>query len=201
MAGAPTNAPQPPAPSLPFVEIHADGMGYLTPQAFQMLQYLYTSVGGGGGLIDVSLLFVNQPTYRTTAPGPVSWTPTVMGSSIPGGHSYAAQWGWSATMGPAMLVLFNIVLSANDPATAGDVQIGGLPIPAAASPGVAQAGWLSGYADVTMTTGLTQLGVEIEAGASAFTLRQSAPEWAGQALPASGLSNTSSFAGGALYFF
>lgn len=200
MAGTPNNTPQPPAPGLPFVQIHGDGNGYLTVQAFQMLQYLFTSVGGGGGLIDVSLLFVNEPLYRETSPAPILWTPVLRGSTTAGGHSYTRQWGWAAQVGPGILAMFDIQLSGNDLTNAGDVQIAGLPFAAATSPGSPQAGYLSSYRDVVMATGQTQLGVQVGAGAKVFTLEQSAPEWAGQPLPASGLTTTSGFTGGAFYF-
>lgn len=209
----------PPVATLPFTRMRANGDGYLTAEALQFLQYLFAALSGSGSIVDVSTL--SLPTFSgidvvgkfddlqkgelaplqisEVSPTAISWTPFVAGDVTPGAQTYAIQWGLACYIGPLVLAQFSVVLTAKDAATAGNIVIAGLPMPAQTSART-QAGWLSSYSNVTQGAGLTQLGVEVPAGASEFSLVGSGSGVAAVALPAAGLAANSTFKGGALFF-
>lgn len=200
-AQASTNV-APPVFALPFGEIRSDGQVYPTIPFLEFLQTLWTSIAGSGGIIDNSYLLVNAPPLYPplTAAQAQPWIPTIAGTTVAGAQTYATQWGSSISLGPLTIASFNVAMVALDGATAGDVQIRGLPVSASPSAPGPQGGLVATYADVVQITGITQIGVAVAPGAAVMAVRQSAPAWPGQPLPAAGLTATSAFVGAAIYF-
>lgn len=61
------------------------------------------------------------------------WTPTILGSSTPGTQTYSAQTGRYIKIGSLVMAWFNVVMTAKDGATAGNMSVGGLPFTVAAT--------------------------------------------------------------------
>jgi hypothetical protein len=101
-----------------------------------------------------------------------SWTPTLKGLTTAGTQTYSIRVGTFTKKGREIAAHADIVLSAFDPATAGSMQLGGLPEAAAASPALFMAtpayfsgvltSWIyiSGYA-VGGTTNMNLLGAKV----------------------------------------
>lgn len=56
-----------------------------------------------------------------------TWTPTIIGSTTAGTHTYTAQLGRYIKIGTLVLASFNVVINAKDGTMAGNAQISGLP--------------------------------------------------------------------------
>ena len=63
-----------------------------------------------------------------------TWTPTIIGSTTSGSHTYAVQSGTYWKIGTMVFVRADVAISNKDSGMAGNVQIGGLPYTVAASP-------------------------------------------------------------------
>jgi hypothetical protein len=130
----------------------------------------------------------------------INWTPTLAGAGTPGAQTYATQHGQLAHVGPLVIATFSLVLSAYDGATAGALEILGLPAASSTSDG-AQAGWVSNFGGVTLGASATQIGVQLAAGASAISLVQSGSGIAAAPVDAAGpISNTAQIVGGIAFF-
>jgi hypothetical protein len=156
----------------------------------------------GPSLQDIAgaLGFMPSPSRPQLDLDPVTWTPTIQGSSTAGAQTYGTQIGTMIYIGPLCLALFQIVLTAKDGSTAGNLQVGGLPVAGAAMPGLTQAGWVASFANLTLTGSGNQVGLEVQPGATSMLLQQSASSAASSAIPASALSSTTAIVGGALFF-
>jgi hypothetical protein len=150
-------------------------------------------------LASLRILTAPPVAFRGESPSPISWTPVVAGSTTSGVQTYTTQSGVYCEIGPCELALFSIQLATVDAGIAGNVMITGLPIASNAS-GAAQGGWLSEWGNSTLGAGYTSLGVTLAAGVAQFGVIQAGSAKAPLALPASALSGTDVFIGGALYF-
>lgn len=189
--------PSTPALSLPFGRVQGDKV-FLLPQALQIFQTQVEALIGSGGIADQVLLNSAKPNIQQIGSSSVSWTPTVAGSTTPGAQTYSSQIGLTVEAGPLRIAMFSITMTAKDGATAGNVTIAGLPQAASAS--LIQAGWLSSWGGVTVSAGVTQLGVQMAPSLDVASIMQSGSTLAAAPLTAAGLSATSSFVGGVLYF-
>lgn len=137
--------------------------------------------------------------YRETSPSPVAWKPTLAGSGTAGAQTYGTQFGWACDVGPLTIATFDVVLTALDGATAGDVLLQGLPLPAALS-APAQGAVIATFDGITLGAGLIELGAVIAGGESQLRLFGSASAVARAPLDAAGLSATTAITGMVAYF-
>lgn len=103
------------------------------------------ATGGSKGLDTINFVSVyqNGAAVATYASGP--WTPTLIGSTTPGtGQTYTAQVGSYEQIGRVVIARFNIVATSLGTA-AGNLQIGGLPVPSANVAGDNGVCWISNY--------------------------------------------------------
>jgi hypothetical protein len=218
---APSTIP-PPAWRLPWGTVK-NGEVYLNNNGVNFLQLLWSAIVGGGGVMDLNVLNLQnlggivgaiggltsdqarrsaldlaRPAVRETS-DQILWTPTLAGVGTAGAQTYATQVGTMAYIGPLVVALFSITLSAFDATTAGDLEVLGLPIDAATSDDV-QAGWVGSWGDLTLPGGATQLGVEVAAASSAISLQASGSAAPAAPLTAAALAATSQIAGGVAFF-
>lgn len=134
------------------------------------------------------------------SPSPVSWSPTIAGSATPGAQTYSTQSGSYCDIGPMRIALFRIAMTALDAATAGNVEILGLPTAASTTAVAVAGGWVGSFANLTLTAGYTFLGTGLSAGSGAILLAQSGSAQPPASLLAAALSATSTLTGGIAYF-
>lgn len=212
----------PPSWRLPWGDMR-NGQVYLNNNAINFLQLVWAAIQGAGGITDLILLNLNsvgvnagamsgliadqarsaavglqRPVVREISPSSVLWIPQLAGTATPGVQTYAAQVGALAYVGPLVVALFSITLSAFDATTAGNLEVLGLPIDAATSDDV-QAGWVGSFGGLTTPAG-SQLGLELAAGSSAISLMASVSAAPTAPLAAAALSATSQIAGGVAFF-
>lgn len=135
------------------------------------------------------------------SPSPIAWTPVLAGSTTAGTQTYSKQWGVYLEVGPLVIGMFSIALSALGGTIAGNVTITGLPILSNNSTGAqAQPGSLPLWGDITLGAGYTALGLDVAAGSNVIAVQESGSTLAPLALPVSGLSSTSILVGTIAYF-
>lgn len=218
---APANIP-PPAWRLPWGTIK-NGEVYLNNNGVNFLQLLWSAIVGGGGVNDQLVLSLNnpgnalaalaglsdnqsrrasvdlaRPVIRETS-DQIAWTPQLAGVGTAGVQTYATQVGTLAYIGPLVVALFSITLSAFDATTAGALEVLGLPVDAATSDDV-QAGWVGSFGALTLPVGATQLGAELAAASSAISLIGSGSALAAAPVDAAGVAATTQIAGGVAFF-
>lgn len=151
-------------------------------------------------ITNVEAFQAQQRSYLQASPSMVPWTPTIIGSTTPGAQTYTVQWGGYMVMGPAILALFNVSLSAVGGTIAGNVALGGFPFPAVFNATIQpQFGWTR-FGNVTLAGGYTQINPFLAAGNSTALFSQSGSASAPATLPVTALSATSVFSGGMVYF-
>lgn len=114
-----------------------------------------------GGMIRPDRLFMKMGT----------WTPVFAGSATPGTQTYSAQTGTFIKMGDMMFITCLLTLSALDAATAGNINITGLPSAYAGgfTNGVVGCS-IVGWGGFTLTAGYTDFTAEITAGSQQIQL-------------------------------
>ena len=98
------------------------------------------------------------------------WTPTIVGSTTPGTQTYSRQTGTYSRIGNRVFLEFNIILSALDGATAGNVGIGGLPFAATALTGLQFPGAIGTLDNITHGTNYAQWGIRLQQGLQVINL-------------------------------
>lgn len=147
---------------------------------------------------------LRQPTLAAasnpdrSSPSPVLWKPVLVGSTTSGAQTYAVQSGLYAEFGPMSVASFSVTLTALDAATAGNLQIAGLPRPA--NDQQASSGVLGAWGNLTLTTLYTQLGLSIAPASANIALLQDGSLQAPLALPVTGGSSTMTLSGTVTYF-
>lgn len=142
-----------------------------------------------------------MPRPERISPSAVLWTPVIAGTVTAGAQTYTAQAGFTVDVGPFVLVMFFVGLSALDAATAGNITITGLTELADGNPASPlMSGWFSRFDNVTLSAGYTQLANNIGFASSVINIIQSGSALGSLQLPVAGLSATSTFCGGLLYF-
>jgi hypothetical protein len=127
------------------------------------------------------------------------WTPVLAGSTTAGAQTYSKQVGTFFESGPLCIASFNILLTAFDVTTAGNMRITGLPFPvgsvADAPYGVAWARW----GGITLQGGAVVLVAGASEANGYIDLTQTASTLADAALTAAAMSNTSELVGTLVY--
>lgn len=141
------------------------------------------------------------PQPSRISPSAVLWTPVIAGSTTPGAQTYASQWGLLIEIGPVVVAVFGVALSALDGATAGNVTITGLQTIADNATGtLSQPGFVSQWGNITLGAGRSDLAVKILPGVSAISVMESGSGLAILDLPVTALSATSQLSGAVIYF-
>jgi hypothetical protein len=86
-----------------------------------------------------------------------SWTPTILGATTAGTQTYSVQVGRYIRIGNLVWATFNITMSAKDAATAGDINIAGLPFTASTITNYLYGANFGSHSNITLTAGYTQL--------------------------------------------
>jgi len=128
-----------------------------------------------------------------------TWTPVLRGSSTAGTQSYTTQVGRYIRIGPFVIAWFVLVMSLKDAATAGSMQIGGLPLASINVSGLTFSSVISDHAVIDLTANYTQLGIGVDTNASTATLLQSGDNQAVSTVQAAAISNTSAVSGVLIY--
>lgn len=123
-----------------------------------------------------------------------TWTPTILGSVTPGSQTYTAQEGYYIRTGKMVHCWGRVVLSALDVATAGAVQIGGLPFAAKTTTAMGFAGSIGGASNLTHAAGYTQYGLVVGGGKTVIDVLELGKDAAANiSLIQSGIANNSAF--------
>lgn len=130
----------------------------------------------------------------------IVWTPTLAGATTAGTQTYSKQWGAFINIGPAVLALFQVVMTAKDAATAGALIVSGLPIAANTSVGANQAGWVSEWTNFTLAGAFDQIAVQMNPGSTNIAVIQNQPGGAAASYDSASLVATSALTGGVIYF-
>lgn len=130
----------------------------------------------------------------------IAWKPVLAGSMTAGTQTYATQGGSYCLVGPLVVASFAILLSALDPATAGNVLVTGLPFPAAATSPPIQGLNISSWNAITLGAGYTQLGGTLVAGTKSIGINESGSALLASYITAGALSATSALIGQIAYF-
>lgn len=131
---------------------------------------------------------------------PVSWTPVLAGLTTPGTQTYATQVGYYVTIGPLVFYSFNVVLSALDGATAGQIIIDGLPFPCNARTGYQSPATIGAVSNITFSAGKSMLGGTVFTSVSYVLLRQAGSGVASSSVQPTNLAANSGITGSGFYF-
>ena len=122
-----------------------------------------------------------------------SWTPVFRGSATAGTQTYGTQFGRYTRIGRTVLARCVIVMTAKDAATAGNLQVGGLPY-SAANDASSNGGCGPGYyanLDLDVGGGYYQLGATVSAASTTASLFESGDNVAQATLTEADLAATS----------
>ena len=122
-----------------------------------------------------------------------SWTPTVRGSTTAGTQTYTTQVGRYVRIGNSVTAHARVTMSAKDGATAGDVQIAGLPFTARNVSGLTPTCALGSIASLTLTAGYFEFLAFVNTNATTISLNQIKDNNTNLAVPAANLNATSDF--------
>lgn len=126
------------------------------------------------------------------------WTPTLIGTTTAGSHTYAEQVGRYARIGKVVFVEFFLVLSAKDGTMAGDVRVAGFPFTLSSdslTPGIA----VSFFRTIDLTAGYSQICLRGVPSTKQFSLLQAGDNVSEIAIAAAGIGNASGIGGSGLY--
>lgn len=112
------------------------------------------------------------------------------GSSVPGTQTYSQNTMTWRTMGDVCFFNAYIALSAKDPATAGNIQLTGLPFPARSANAQITSISVAYISDITMSAGYTQLSGIIQPGNNFIQLLQGGSGQPVSFLTAAGVANS-----------
>lgn len=128
-----------------------------------------------------------------------TWTPTIGGATTAGTQTYSDQIGRYVKVGRLVSVECRIVMTAKDAATAGSLEIFGLPFTsaniAAAAAGMATAT----TSNITLTAAYTQIGLQVLPNTTTVFFIQNGSAQAAAAINSTGLAATSAVVMGGNY--
>lgn len=128
-----------------------------------------------------------------------TFTPTLIGSSVPGVQTYSRQSGLWRRQGPAIVVSGRVTLTAKDGAMAGNALIGGLPVAAINDADLLQA-IVVGYMDgVTYPGAGTWIGGFVIANSQLISLKAFRSASAALDIPVGNVSAAADIAFAATY--
>lgn len=128
-----------------------------------------------------------------------TWTPTIIGTTVAGAHTYVSQLGDYTKVGRSTLTDWYLALSAKDGAMSGtNVQIAGFPFSGTATTSLRQSGYCADFGSFTSVT-YSNVGVQMQGSAAAAYLGGAAVG-AGFALVTPAVVGNSSFLGGTLVY-
>lgn len=122
-----------------------------------------------------------------------TWTPTIAGATTAGSQTYTNQVGEYTKVGRAVHIMCYVKISAKDGATAGTIEVRGLPfnMDANSNPGFSPAAGICD--DVALDAGFTQYGWRGN-GTTKLQLREQGSAAAGAEVNSSGMGNSGGFA-------
>jgi hypothetical protein len=129
-----------------------------------------------------------NPTYQEG-----SFTPTIAGASTAGTQTYSSQIGRYIQIGNLVHVWIRVVMTAKDGATAGDIQVRGLPFTSSTITGIRYPATVE-YANLDLTAGKTQVVGLIASNVSVMTLAEVGDNVADANLAAAALQSASEVA-------
>lgn len=131
-----------------------------------------------------------------------AWTPVLAGDGTAGTQTYAAngQVGRYSRAGGLVTAQFDILLTAKDAATAGNISIGTLPVTSLNVPGFVQSGWLGIFSSVDLTAGYTHLSCYVLPNDTKLYLSQQGDNIAAANVLAAAIGATTALRGGITYF-
>lgn len=116
-----------------------------------------------------------RETYRYTANAweiyyqEGTWTPQIVGRTIPGSQTYSTQLGFYTKNGRTITASFDLILTAFSGAS-GTAQVTGLPYPAGT--GIRHSGVVGVVGNITFPPGCTAIGLYANGGDTAISLAQ-----------------------------
>lgn len=152
----------------------------------QFTNVVYTSDDDYGFQMSVD---TGTPTpFRTHASRGTAVTGMTFRGSTTAGSSVCASSIQRQQQGDSVRLHGRIILTTKDPAMAGNVRIGPLPVLPNASVGLAGSGIVGRANLISLTGANTQFFVEVTSGTDYFTLLQRGPSGSAQAVPVSSLA-------------
>lgn len=145
-------------------------------------------------IIDLETMLAGIPSALNLSCDPFVWTPTIAGSSTPGSQTYTSQIGSGLKIGNLVVAFCQFSLSAKDVATAGNLQVRGLPYQASGITNTFYAGMLGAISNVALSVGYSEFTCGVSQGTSAVSLFENGASVGAQNVVAASLNNTTSMA-------
>jgi hypothetical protein len=139
----------------------------------------------------------SAPTLDT---GLHSFTPVIQGETTAGTNTYSVQFGRYRVDGQMVTAWFQVILSGNSVAMAGNLQVGGLPFTGYSSLTISGTGSLSRYNKVTLDAGYNQLGLTLQPGASAARVLESGSTKTPAAIQTTAIDGTAGYLEGVVQY-
>jgi nucleoid-associated protein YgaU len=128
-----------------------------------------------------------------------TWTGVFEGDSTAGTQTYSSQVGRYTKIGRDVIIEGRVIMASKDAATAGNIQIGGLPFTSANLSAAAAGLALATVTDIDFSAGYTQLGIQIVVNSTKAFFIQIGDNVSAIALPVGGLKATSGVVFGGAY--
>lgn len=129
-----------------------------------------------------------------------TWTPSLVGNTTPGNHSYSTRVGRFKRIGKMVTVSGFVTLSSKDNNMAGSVRISGLPFPSSSTASVWASVSLGAVNGITLDSGRTQIAALISNSSSEIQLKQLGSNLVNADISAANVGNNAAIVFSATYY-